>query len=177
MTRRFVGLAICVPLLIVASGCVRESTDGDVHKYSYEIWIPLLVFLGGVVAAPVGWHLKDSSSRFGWALLILGPIAALGFAPSLFLDRIEVAPDRFSRHSGIWGMTAVQEFAFDEVQRMKLVTREERGRRGRRQMRQYLVCSMKNGETHELPTGNELVAAAIQHIANAAGEKGVEISQ
>lgn len=125
---RLLGLMLTLSLLV---GCVRESTNGDTRIFSYELWASGLIFLGGLIAIPVGWMLRNSS-RFGWALLIMGPIAAFGFAPSMFMDYVDVSPSGFSRHSGIWGMTSVQDVKFADVGSIRATIEEERGRRGRK---------------------------------------------
>jgi hypothetical protein len=157
MTRlvRWFGLVL---LFVMLAGCVRESTNGDEHLYRYELWASGLVFLAGVIATPVGW-----------------PIAALGFAPSMFLDRVAVRPEGFSRHSGIWGMTAVQEVKFANIGHMQLAEVEERGRRGRKVMRTYLLCDLKTGESARLPAGNEVVRAALPAIIESANKAGVMV--
>jgi hypothetical protein len=175
MNRRFTCLATIILLITWCSGCVRESTVGDHHIFRYEAWVPGVILLAGLVAAAAGWVLRKSNGRYGWILLILGPVAALGFAPSMFLDRVDVGPDGFSRHSGIWGMTSVQDVAFASVSNMQLETREERGRRGRRVERQYLVCNLKSGEKVELPAANDVAREAIPEIARIADSKGIQM--
>ena len=175
MTNRAICLVGLMLLVAMASGCVRESNNGDAHRFGYELWITGLVFLGGLIATPVGWFLKDTTGRLGWALLILGPIAALGIAPSMFLDHVEVRPDGFSRHSGIYGMTANAEVKFADVNHMHLSTVEECGRRGRKVMRTYLMWEMKDGSTVKLPAGNSGVEAAAQSIVDAADQAGVQM--
>ena len=52
--------------------------------------------------------------------MIVGPLAAIAFAPSLLLERVVVNDQGFEVHSGIWGMTASQELKFDSI---KSITR------------------------------------------------------
>jgi hypothetical protein len=175
MTKRAFCLMSLMLFVAMASGCVRETTNGDEHRFSYELWVPGLLFLGGLIATPAGWYLRETTARLGWGLLILGPIAAFGFAPSMFLDHVEVRPDGFSRHSGIYGMTANAEVKFTDVNHMHLSTVEERGRRGRKVMRTYIMWEMKDGSTVKLPAGNDVVEAAAQTMVDAAGEAGVQM--
>jgi hypothetical protein len=175
MKRTSVWLA-SLALFVVISGCVRETTDGDARVYRYELWVPGLLLLGGLVAIPIGLSLRRQAKRGGWILVIIGPIAALLGAPSLFLDRVDVRPDGFSRHSGFWGMTAVQEVNFADVNSMRLVEREERGRRGRKVMRTYLISDLKSGPPVELPASNEVSRAAMPEIVKNAAAHGISIT-
>ena len=175
MNSRINWLVTIVLFCAVCSGCVRESTEGDKHIYQYELWVSGAIFLAGIVAAVAGLALRKSSGRYGWTMLILGPVLVLGVAPSMFLDHVDVGPDGFSRHSGIWGMTAVQDVAFADVSRLQVETREERGRRGRKVERQYLVCYLKNGEKVELPAGNDVAREAVPQIAEIANNKGIQV--
>jgi hypothetical protein len=173
VTNRMMCLFGLMLLFAMLAGCVRESTSGDEHVFRYELWLSGLVFLGGVIATPAGWMLRETTSRLGWGLLILGPIAALGFAPSLLLDRVVVRPDGFSRHSGIWGMTSVQEIQFGDVKQVRAAIEEERGRRGRRIEKLYLYFDMKDASSVKMPVGNNVAEAAAPHIVENASALGI----
>jgi hypothetical protein len=134
------------------------------------------LFFGGLMAAPIGWKLRERSARWGWIMLIGGPIAALLIAPSIFLDRVSVNTEGFSRRSGFFGATAVQDVKFSELTGMRLRAEAERGRRGRRVTRYYLYCDQKNGESTKLPLGNDVCEAAIRQILTAATASGVAIA-
>jgi hypothetical protein len=131
--------------------------------------------LGGIVAATIGWNLRQKSGRFGWVLLIGGPIATIFFAPSMFLDRVTVDDTGFSRRSGIFGMTAVQDVTFVDVSGMRLTSEEERGRRGRKVTKYYLYCDRKSGEAVKFPVNNAVCEAALLQILRTAAAAGIRI--
>ncbi len=160
MQRRFMHLAFVAFLLAGLSGCVQETVNGTTKIYTYELWVPLVVLIAGLVATPAGWFLRQSSSRFAWALLISGPIAALGFAPSLFLDRAAVTPEAFTVRTGIWGMTAVHEVKFSDLRQVRYISEETVGRRGRKNTNYYFMCERKDGTSAKIPVGNNVVEAA-----------------
>lgn len=148
---------------------VDVKVDGTTHTFTYEWWIPSVILLGGLVAIPVGLVLRRSTSRFGWALLIGGPIAALGVAPSLFLDRSVVDDQHFSVRSGIWGMTAVHDVVYDKLANVRYIVEESTGRRGRTNYSYYLVCTNRDGTTAKIPMGNHCAeAAAVEFLKQAA---------
>jgi hypothetical protein len=49
-------LAAAAPVVFLV-GCVKDSSDGDKHTFTYETWVPASLLLGGLVAAPAGWKL------------------------------------------------------------------------------------------------------------------------
>jgi hypothetical protein len=101
------SLVLIAVTLVATSGCVHESSEGSTRVFSYDLWVSMSVLLGGVIGAPAGWLLRKRFGRFGWALLIVGPLAAVLLGPSLFLERSAIDENGLAVRSGIWGMTAV----------------------------------------------------------------------
>jgi hypothetical protein len=131
--------------------------------------------LGGVAAFLVGWKFRTTSARFGWGLLILGPVAAIFFAPSLFRDRATLDDTSFSLRTGIWGLTSVHEVKFDELKQVRIVSEEVRGRRGRRRTNFYLLCERNDGTTAKVPVNNRVAEAAAPHILQSVADHGIEV--
>lgn len=163
---RYVGLAAF--LLLGFCGCVKEEVNGSTVTVTNELWVPLVTLLGGIVGAPVGWSLREKSARLGWGLLILSPIVVIGFVPSLFLDRAVVDDTHFSLRTGIWGLTAVHDVKFADLNRVRLVSEESRGRRGSKRTNYYLVCERKDGTSAKLPLGNQVAETAAPHLISRA---------
>jgi len=147
------------------SGCVRESTEGTTTYVSYEWWVPATTFLAGVAMAPIGWALRKSIERLAWVLLIAAPIAALGFAPSLFMERSVVDDKSFSVTTGIWGMTS-HKVNFDDINSVRVTSEVTRGRRGRKQTNYYVQCDKKSGGTEKIGINNQVTQkAAVPFLA------------
>jgi hypothetical protein len=161
MKLRAAFLMMFALLLVTSLGCVDESTDGAAKVFSYELWVPITIMAGGLVAAVAGWFLRDALGRFGWALLIGGPIAAIFFGPSMLLDRVVVGEERFSMRSGIWGMTAVHAFDYENVSSVQ-ITKETSGGR-RRKTTYYLNVNEKNNESSKVPL-NTISEAALPDL-------------
>ncbi len=175
MRRASFSYAFAALLLATASGCVRESSDGSSHAFSYQFWLPLIIMLGGIVAMPAGWFLRSVSGRLGFGLLILGPIGALGFAPSLFLESTKVDQDAFTVRSGIWGMTACHCVKYDDVRQVRIVAEQVRGRRGSKRTNYYLVCERKDGGTDKVGINNDVTESAAPHILQQMTDHNVPI--
>lgn len=172
-TISYAGLAAL--LLLGLGGCVKEDVNGSTITVSNELWVPLVTLVGGIVAAPAGWLLRKKSNRFGWGLLIMSPLVIFGFAPSLFLDRAVVDDTHFSLHTGIWGLTAVHEVKFADLSRIRLISEETTGRRGRKQTNYYLLCERKDGTSAKVPLGNKVAETAALHLIERAKALNVPI--
>jgi hypothetical protein len=173
--KRTTFLVLVGLLLACASGCVEESVDGVNRVYTYPLWLPLTVFLGGMVGGVAGWMLRNSISRLAWALLIGGPIAAILFAPSLLRDRAVVGADSFSLRSGIWGLTAVHEVKFADLTSVRIVAEEVRGRRGSKRTNYYLVCERKDGTSAKVPLNNSVSEAAAPALLERLNELDIPV--
>lgn len=159
LAQRWKFAALLLGFLLL-TGCVNERESGDAKIYTIQMWVPLLILIGGIVAVPAGWLLRETSQRLGWGLLILGPIAALGFAPSLFMDKTVVTPNEITVNTGIWGMTAHHNVKYDNLQQVRITSETTRGRRGSKNTSYYLTCDCKDGSNCKLPLGNSCVEKA-----------------
>jgi hypothetical protein len=166
---------IATILLLGVSGCVHESLDGQTRTFTYDLWVPLSVLMGGLVAVPAGWFLRKTSARFGWGLLVIGPVVAIFFAPSLFRDRAVVDDATFSLRTGIWGLTAVHEVKFEDLKQVRLISEEVRGRRGSKRTNYYLLCERRDGTSAKVPANNKMAKAAAPHFLRRVSERGIPI--
>ncbi|BBO36572.1 hypothetical protein [Lacipirellula parvula] len=169
-----------LPLLLAAvalsTGCVRETTEGTAHVFQNELWVPIVTFLGGVAAAVGGWFVKAHSDRFGWTMIILGPIAALGLAPALFLDRVAIDDSGMSAKVGIWVFSAPLEVKYDNLAQVRLIKEETTGRRGRKNVNYSMLCEKKSGgEPTKVPLGNHVIEAAAPAFLEAVQQRGIPI--
>lgn len=158
---RFLLLLLAM-ILATASGCVEESESGSTRVFKYQLWVPLSVLLIGVVAGPAGWLLRKQ--RYGWFLLIAGPLAAIFFAPTLFLERVTLDDNTYSVRSGIWGMTAAHQVELSKLKQVTIQVEETRGRRGRKSKSTYLVCENQDSSITKLSANNDVTRAAATHF-------------
>ena len=164
-------LALLVILLLACSGCVRETTEGSTHEFTYELWVAVVAALVGVAVAVGGFLFRAGRGWRGWILAAAGVMVALFMGPSLAMSRIAVNDKGFLRSSGIFGMTSVQDVKFSDIRSIKLETR--RGRRGRRT--DYMVCTKRDGSTAEFGMGDALEQSAAPLILRGAATSGIQI--
>src|SRR5689334_3841920 len=139
--RRFLLLG---GLLLVLGGCVQESQTNGERIFQYELWVPLSVLFAGILAMPIGYALRERTARMGWSMVVLGPLAAMFLAPSLFRDRVTVSSNRFHIQTGIWGLTSVHTVNFADIKQIHVTSEKVVRRRGLRND-YYLNCQKKSG--------------------------------
>jgi hypothetical protein len=174
MRNRLIGAVLVASGLCALSGCVREVERSGEHVFRYELWVPLTALLGGMVAAPAGWALRRRSARLGWGLLILGPIAVFGVAPSLLCDRVSVDAEGFHVRTGIWGVTAVHDVKYDDVGTIRITAEQGRSRRGTH-TNYYMNCDRKSGGSSKVPMSNAVTQASVEAILDGAKAHGILI--
>jgi hypothetical protein len=170
---RFRWLRAGLPALVFAlfAGCVHQDVDGTEMRYRYEYWVPAAVGLAGLVATPAGWFLRPKTAKFGWTLLILGPLAVFLITPSMMFDRLTVNDQGFHLRTGFLGSTAV-DVDFDQVGTVRQTAETTSGRRSRTTY--YLLFEKKTGgEPAKISLGNEMVKAAARAILQRVAARGV----
>ncbi len=175
MDRRAADYFVAAILLLALGGCVREDSEGPTRTFAYELWVPFSVLLLGVVAGPAGWFVREKSKRFGWILLILSPVAAVVFAPSLYRDRAVVDDAGFSLRTGFWGLTAVHAIEFADLQRVRIISEAARGRRGFGRKNYFLLCERTDGSAAKIPVNNDVSEAAAPHFLKRVSDLGIPI--
>lgn len=171
-TRSVAAAAVC----LLCAGCVQESNAGAMQSFAYELWVPLAVVLAGLASIPVGLLLRLKDSGWSWIFLIGGPLLAIVFAPTFFLERVDVTPDRFTVRSGIWGMTAANDVEFADVVDIRLTSKTTVTRRGGRQKSYYIECRRRNGEVASVGINNAVTQAAAPAILQVAAARGIPIA-
>jgi hypothetical protein len=175
MNRILTRMGFVTLLLFVMSGCVHESTEGSARVFTYEWWAPLSVLLVSIAGTIAGWFLRNTSSRFGWGLLIVAPILGIFLTPTFLLDRTSVDDTHLSMRSGIWGLTAVHDVKYDDLKLVKIVAEKVTGRRGEQRTNYYLQCDRKDGTSAKVPMGNTLAEAAAPYFFEHLKKRGIPL--
>jgi hypothetical protein len=163
-----------IAMLLAAGGCIQESNGKGELVYQYEFWVPLAALAIGAVATPIGWILRERSARFGWSLVVLGPIAMVLVAPSLFCECAHVSEQGFHIRTGIWGLTSVHALQFADIKQIRVSSETTFGRRGRRTS-YYLHCDKKAGGSSKVSISNGVSEASALAILEQADARGIPI--
>lgn len=95
MNRITLSFAISVCGLLAMGGCIHQSTDGPTQTFTYAVWVPVTLLIGGIITMAAGWSIRKRCPNLRWALLLAGCIATV-VAPSQFTDRAVVD------HAALW---------------------------------------------------------------------------
>lgn len=163
----FLGLAVVALML---SGCVEKTEEAGRSTYGFAGWVIALVIIGGLVSVPLGWVVRRLSERWGWVLMIVGPIALVIVAPALFLDRVVVDNQHFEARYGFWFAPTTHDLTYADVRSMTVVAVP--GRRG--QTKYELHCALRNGGETVVHVG-DLVRYAVPEILTRARAAGVPV--
>jgi hypothetical protein len=162
---------------LTAGGCVDRSVSGDQITYDYSWWVPVTVLLGSLVAFPLGLLLRKRSGRAGVGLMILSPVLAILVFPAMLMDKVKVDSQHFETHYGLWFAPSRHNVRFDDLVEMRLVTYEERTRRGGRRTKQKLVCVHKSAAPQDTVHLGDLVRQAAPEIMDRAQAQGVAVTR
>jgi hypothetical protein len=174
---RGVLAAAAVGMLLLAGGCVDRSVSGDTITYDYSWWVPVVVLLSAAVALPAGLALRGRSRRAGVGLLVLAPVLGIIVFPAMILDKVKVDSDHFETHYGIWFAPSTHNVRFDDLSELRLVTYQERTRRGGRTTKQKFVCVHKSDAPQDTVHLGTLVKQAAPEILKRAAEHGVALTE
>lgn len=159
---------LAVAILCLAAGCVKEKTVGNTTTVTKEWYSTVLIALGGLGAAAGGWYLTRSQSDKvrlnGWAILIVGPLFALGMAPSEFTEFVRVTPERFEANIGFWMWPDKFNVAFSQIASVRDDEKIRRGKYGREIHDAYIVFTMRDRKEVWVPA-NLTVQKALPKIA------------
>ena len=172
---RRIGLFTVGLVLLAASGCIRESEEQGAHVIQFALWVPAVIFLGGIVAGAIGFFVRKYNSRIGWVMMLVGPFAALGIGPSMMFERASVSKDSFDFRTGIYGQTVVPTVRFENLKQIRVVAETTRGRRGRTNTTHYLMCDQKSGGEVRVPFNNDVARKAVELVLKEAAARDIPI--
>lgn len=179
-SKRFVRLLVgCATILLMLSctGCVRETNRGDSTQFTYELWVPGLILLGGIAAIPVGFLLTKVAAfgeyaSCGWGLALAAPLGALVLTPLTYFERTTADKESFSI-AGIWENHHVP---YANLRQVTYATEVVRGRRGRTSTKHYFYCDCKDGSNLRIPLNAVTTQAALPAIVDRLEELKIPIS-
>lgn len=173
MARRF-ALALTGACCLAAAGCIEKVSGADGVVFSYQLWVPALLTVGGIAALPVGVLVFRRKSRFwGGCMAVVGPLAAGVVAPGMFLDKTVVTEDGFTSRHGFWWSPIVHTVRYEDLSQVRLTVEERSGRRGKKYS-YYFDCDLKSGRQERVPLG-DIMREAVPDIAAQFRKHGVPV--
>jgi hypothetical protein len=158
-------------------GCVKESTTGQRHEFSFAWWGSAEMALIGIGSTVACWSCRNASVKGARAAFIgafAWPILFLLMVPSQVLHRVVVDDAGFSIRQGIWGATTYEK-KFANLAKIRLISQHSGGRSVWRSY--YLECRGKSGSFEKIPMHyavySEVAKQAMPLILKRARERGV----
>lgn len=166
------GIAVA---LLTLTGCVSERTAGNEKVFTYEWWVPTLMFVGGIAATAGGWFARGANDRWPYILLIGGPIAFIFMGPSYFLNKTTLGATDLKVRAGTWGMGTNLHVKYDDLQEVRFATTVSTGRRGRKSTNHFLDCKLKDNTDVRLPLSNDCIKAAAPEFIYMVRERNIPL--
>lgn len=173
MRNRALTLSAAV-FVFVCSGCVKREAAGPDVVLTYELWVPISVFVGGLLALGGMYALRENKGRYFWVLGIVGFAAMIVGAPTTAMDKLTLSDTEIHHQTGFYGSTKADVILAD-VSRVELTVKETRGRRGRKNINHYLVFVTPSGK-QQLPLSNRIVEEAVDDILNVLDANNLEVT-
>lgn len=164
-----VAVAACV-------GCnVQVYDQGESYSCCNNPLESVGFFFGGLGLAGLGWMCMSFSSRLGFLMIIAGAMGTLYFAPASFFESGKVNAEGYQSTSGFLGLWK-EDVKFDNIESISLVTEESRGRRGRINYDDYIVCRLKDGGVKKFDYDAKVQHTAGSHFLKVCQEKGIAVA-
>ena len=64
---------VALMLLLVAGGCTVEKKEGDTSIFTFDLWIPLTMIIGGTIFAVGGFYARAMYERLAWGFMPAHP--------------------------------------------------------------------------------------------------------
>ena len=159
---------------IVLAGCYQRVQENGSLVFSFQLWVPLLVVLGGLLAIPIGLVQFARGKRLaGIFLAVAGPVAAVAIAPGIFLDRVVVNQEGFYSRHGFWWDPTIHQIRYSELNLVRLGYETKTGRRGI-SYSYHFDCFFKSGKQERVPLG-DIMREALPEIAEQFRSHGVPV--
>lgn len=166
-------LLLLLPLIF--SGCVTEQQVGNSFVYTHESWLPMLMVLGGVVAAVGFFFFTEWRGRIA---CIVGFIFPLVFAPDAWFSKVTINKEGFKCRRAMALYFTEQSFLYQDIKFITIKESISRSRkRGTTVTHTLYLQTMKNGQSSEetLTVSDLMKGSGLDRILMNAVEKEIPI--
>jgi hypothetical protein len=164
--RRVVVLAALS--LCFLAGCYERVSHGNESIYRFVWWLGPVIIAAGLLGIPLGWLLRKWSPRWGFVLMVMGPVLLLIIAPAMYSDYVVIDDEHFEAQYGFWFAPSVHNLRFGDLREIRYVAVP--GSRGSTYYE--LRCLSKTGRETVVDAG-DLVRNTVPEILTRARARGV----
>jgi hypothetical protein len=161
-------IAAILPLLTL-TGCVTQSDSGQSVTFHHEWWVWAGIIAVGLIFMPIGLGLLKSDRRLAFGMILMGPLAILGLAPTYFREHVTVDDQGVETRHGFWGLSSANSVQFADA--AKLRSGPQAGRRGK--MHEVLYFDLKDGSVVPIHISGDMLRQARQEIIRRAKAAGI----
>ena len=165
--KRITAIIVLLAFCLIA-GCYERTADGNTAIYRFAWWIGPAVIVGTILSVPIGWVLRKAIPKWGFGLMILGPVLLVLVAPAMYSDYVLIDDEHFEARYGFWFSPSVQSLRFRDLRKIQYVGVP--GSRGRTNYEMH--CVTTTGQTTVVPAG-DLVRQTVPEILTRAKARGV----
>lgn len=105
-------------MLMLVSGCIRESNVNGDRVFEYSIWPTLLAVLAGGVFIAVGILTRQWSRRGSWLFYLAGAFCLVIIAPGYGMYRVVIGKDHIAMQCGFLEFLHGGKIDFSQAQAM-----------------------------------------------------------
>ena len=106
--------------------------------------------------------------------MVVAAILLFGFGPTAFSEKLILTKSTLKQTTGIWGMTK-HEVTIDNLAAVRFTREESRGRRGRKNVSYYVLCTEKDGKESKLSAANTMFKEVADDFLTMVKDKGIPI--
>jgi hypothetical protein len=165
-----IAAIVAVFSICLIAGCYERTTNGATSIYQFAWWLGPAVIGGGILCVPAGWLLRPSVPKWGWVLMVMGPLLLILVAPAMYSDRVVIDDEHFEARFGFWFSPTMHNLRFQDLRVIQYVA--VAGTRGR--TKYELHCLSASGQSTVVPAG-DLVRETVPEILERAKAKGVQV--
>lgn len=161
-------------LVSAVSGCANETQDGSTTVYTWAVWVPCLVLVGGLVGSAAGVFLLRWSKRLGIVLVVVGMASVVVIVPGLFIEKVAVSDSGFMVRTGFWFHPNSHDVSFADLARIEIKA-EDRSTRHVRDIEHVLVCFDRSGGSVTVPVSDLMKRGAEERILEIARQHDIPV--
>ena len=166
--RQFSRCVACVFLLAI-TGCITQTDSGQSVTFHNAWWVWAGIIAVGLIFMPIGFGLLRSDRRLAFGMILMGPLAIIGLAPTFYRAQVTVDDQGVETRQAFWGLSSANSVRFADA--AKLRSGQEAGRRGK--MHEVLFFDLKSGGVTPIHITGDMMREARSEIIRRAKAAGI----
>lgn len=153
---RSIQIGVILSCLFLLTGCIVENVEGETATYKFAWWTTVAAIVGGIAFAAIGYSRigKSKSIVWSWGWFIPAFLCIAFGVPATLADFLIVDAQHMHLRTGLWFSPTEHDLKYADYKLVEHAAFNETGRRGRRNVVDYLLFHPRNGgEYVKVPMG------------------------